>query len=126
MNIEIASPDLSCPALPDEIFGLSTAAPDLTYHDRCEELWSEIVTEILDPDYLKRAHHNTGTYDIGCRGPLCRKAQREHPRRKSPVGNVIMLREERVYDPVIEYFHVVMKYRVRSAQQALLKELRDS
>ena len=117
--------DLSCPNVPKEIFDLAQEDADLTYHMRCEELWEEVVAEVLDHDYLKRSHHNVGTYDQGCRGPLCRKALREHPRRKSPAGTVLQLREERIYDPVLEYFHVVMKHRVRVAQQNILKDLKE-
>lgn len=117
--------DLSCPDVPREIFDLAREDADLTYNMRCEELWTEVVSEVLDHEYLKRSHHNVGTYDQGCRGPLCRKALREHPRRKSPAGTTLQLREERIYDPVLEYFHVVMKHRVRVAQQNILKDLKE-
>lgn len=113
------------PDVPREIFDLALEDADLTYHMRCEELWSEVVTEVLDRDYIKRAHQNVGTYDQGCRGPLCRKALREHPRRKTPAGTVLQLREERIYDPVLEYFYVVVKHRVRVAQQNILANLRE-
>ena len=117
--------DLNCPDVPREIFDLAQEDADLTYTLRCQELWSEITLEILDNAFLRRSHHNVGTYDQGCRGPLCRKALREHPRRKSPAGTALQLREERIYDPVLEYFHVVMKHRVRLAQQNILKELKE-
>jgi len=117
--------DLTCPAVPRDIFDVAMDDADLTYNLRCEELWNEVLAEVRDENYLKRAHHNIGTYDQGCRGPLCRKALREHPRRKSPAGNALQLREERIYDPVLEYYHVVVKYRIRVAQQALLKTLRE-
>lgn len=115
--------DLSVPEVPSAIFNVATDDADLSYHLRCDELWEEVVQEVRDEIYLKRAHHNVGTYDQGCRGPLCRKALREHPRRKTPAGTVLQLREERIYDPVLEYFHVVIKHRVRAAQQEILKEL---
>jgi hypothetical protein len=115
--------DTSCPEVPTDIFNVALDDADLTYTLRCEELWSEVVIEVLDREFTKRAHHNVGTYDQGCHGPLCRKALREHPRRKSPAGTALQLREERIYDPVLEYFHTVIKHRVRAAQQALLKEL---
>lgn len=117
--------DTSCPPVPKEIFDLATEDADLTYHMRCEELWHEVMDEVRDPEYRKRAHHNASTYDQGCRGPLCRKALREHPRRKAPGATEIQLREERIYDPVLEYFHTVLKYRVRITQQAILRELRE-
>lgn len=117
--------DLTCPDVPAAIFNVAQDDADLTYHMRCEELWPEVTSEVLDHEYVKRAHHNVGTYDQGCRGPLCRKALREHPRRKSPVGGVVQLREERIYDPVLEYFHVVIKHRVRVTQQSILKDLKE-
>jgi hypothetical protein len=116
--------DRTIPEIPTAIFNLASDDADLTYALRCDELWDEVLDEAINPEYLgKRAHHNVGTYDQGCRGPLCRKAHREHPRRKSPAGTALQLREERIYDPVIEYFYVVVKHRIRTAQQELLKEL---
>lgn len=115
--------DRTIPEVPFAIFSLATEDPDLTYHLRCEELWKEVVVEVCDSDYTTRSHHNVGTYDVGCRGPLCRKAHREHPRRKAPYGVTMQVKEERIYDPVLEFFHTVMKHRVRKYQQDLLKEL---
>lgn len=115
--------DRSCPEVPLEIFNVAADDADLTYTLRCGELWEEVIDEVLNRDYIKRAHQNVGTYDAGCRGPLCRKALREHPRRKSPAGTTLQLREERIYDPVIEYFYVVAKHRIRTVQQEILKEL---
>jgi hypothetical protein len=117
--------DLKCPEVPGAIFNLALDDADLTYSLRCEELWREVTCEVLDHRFLKRSHHNVGTYDQGCRGPLCRKALREHPRRKTPAGTTLQLREERIYDPVLEYFHVVIKHRVRVAQQNILKDLKE-
>lgn len=117
--------DLTTPEVPRAIFNVALDDADLTYHVRCEELWREVFEEVLDATYTKRAHHNVGTYDQGCRGPLCRKALREHPRRKSPAGTTLQLREERIYDPVLEYFHVVIKHRVRAAQQEILVNLKE-
>lgn len=122
MNLNI---DIKCPDVPSDIFNVALDDADLSYNLRCDELWDEVMAEVLDHEFLKRAHHNVGTYDQGCRGPLCRKALREHPRRKSPAGTALQLREERVYDPVLEYFHVVIKHRVRVAQQNILKELKE-
>lgn len=111
------------PMIPFDIFSLALDDPDLTFHMRCEELWGDVVTELLDPEYRNRSHHNVGTYDQGCRGHLCRKALREHPRRKAVHGVSLQIREERIYDPVLDYFHAVMKHRVRKYQQELLKEI---
>lgn len=115
----------TCPPVPEDIFNVAAEDADLTYHDHCDELWLEVCTEVMDPDYTTRTHHNISTYDVGCRGPLCRKAYREHPRRKSPTISPLQQREERVYDPVLEYFHTVIKYRVRAAQQEILNQLKE-
>lgn len=118
----VAFLDHRIPEVPIEIYSLSMEDPDLTYHLRCKELWEEVCNELVDPEYRNRAH-NASTYDSGCRGPLCRKAHREHPRRKSSHGIPLQVREERIYDPVLDYFHTVMKHRIRKYQQELLKEI---
>lgn len=115
--------DTSVPEIPISIFSLSLEDPDLTYTLRCAELWHEICAELMEPKYKSRSHHNVGTYDQGCHGPLCRKAHREHPRRRSPSGVLMQVQEERIYDPVLEYFHTVMKHRIRKHQTQLLKEI---
>lgn len=93
--------------------------------DRCREeladLWEQVIAEVFDVAYRGRSHHNVGTYDQGCRGPLCRKALREHPRRKNPMDiSIVSPRYERMFDPILEYFHTVLKYRVREHKSALL------
>lgn len=115
--------DLATPSIPFEIFSLALEDPDLTYNLRCAEIWKDVCDELLAPEYKARSHHNVGTYDAGCKGPLCRKAHREHPRRRSPSGVLIQVREERIYDPVLEYFHTVLKHRIRKQQTLLLKEI---
>lgn len=121
--MNIPSIDLAIPDIPYTIFSLATEDADLTYHMRCVELWESVCQEVMNIDYMSRQHHNAGTYDKGCRGPLCRKALREHPRRRSPSGVLIQVHEERIYDPVLEYFHTVIKHRVRTQQTALLKQI---
>jgi hypothetical protein len=115
--------DKTIPEIPQPIFSLALDDPDLTFHMRCEELWREVIEELCDDTYARRAHHNNGTYDQGCRGPLCRKALRDHSRRKSPSGLALIVREERVYDPVLEYFHTVMKFRIKNYQTQILEEI---
>lgn len=115
--------DIRQPEVPYDIFSLSTEDPDLMYHAVCGELWADVLAELQSEVYNKRAHANVGTYDQGCRGPLCRKALREHPRRRPPHGVAVQLREERVFDPVLDYFHTVLKHRIRNEQQQILQEL---
>lgn len=114
------------PDIPGAIFNLALDDADLTYHGRCAELWVEVVKEVRDEAYLGRAHHNTGTYDRGCRGPLCIKALRENPRRRTAAGNPLQLREERIYDPVLEYFHTVAKHRIRTKQQEIIRDIKEN
>jgi len=120
MSIELAMPEI-----PSDIFNAALEDQDLFYHDRCRELWQEVIEEVMEEEYSGRQHHNTGTYNQGCRGPLCRKANREHPRRNTTAPTPLQLRDERVYDPVLEYFNVIIRHRVRTAQQTILKELKE-
>ena len=115
------------PEVPWDIFSLAIDIPDLTYHLRCEELWDEVLNEMLDGTFTNRQHHNSSTYDSGCRGILCRKANRDHPRRKPTHDQShLYTREERIFDPVLEYFHVVAKHRVKIARMELLQELKEN
>lgn len=41
------------------------------------ELPDDVVEELLDPRFLNRTHHKKATYAKGCRGPLCRKEERD-------------------------------------------------
>lgn len=115
--------DKSIPVIPETIL------PDghrgtLTFTTDVRELWTDILDELCDDEFITRIHHNVGTYDKGCRGPLCRKALREHPKRRTPTGfSGLTPREERLYDPVIEYFHTVAKFRIKTHQHKLYREL---
>jgi|SRR6478736_2577318 len=42
-----------------------------------EEIPEDIKAEILDKAYAARTHGNRACYAAGCRGPLCRKAERD-------------------------------------------------
>lgn len=48
-----------------------------------DELPDDVRTELLDPRFTSRTHGNRGTYarasdgGKGCRGPLCKKAERD-------------------------------------------------
>lgn len=117
--------DTATPEIPEAIFNLAKDDADLFYQEHCNELWRQVMEELKSAPYRTRSHHNVGTYNQGCRGPLCRKANREHPRRKTPEVSLSQLREERIYDPVLEYFHVVMRHRIRSAQNEILRGVRE-
>lgn len=114
------------PPIPTEILSLSVEPPTADYDGECEALWKAVCEEFFDTEYVPRSHHSIGTYNKGCRGPLCRKANREHPRRASGESTVGQLRYQRIFDPVLEYFHTVLKYRVRLVHQQALKDPEES
>lgn len=90
----------------------------------CRTLWEDVIKELCDEPYLSRSHHNVGTYDQGCRGPLCRKAHREHPKRRKP--NELPSRPdrpERAFDPVLEFYHTVAKLRLREYRSSIMMHL---
>jgi hypothetical protein len=48
-----------------------------------EELPADVRAELEDPEYITRSHYSRATYAEGCRGPLCRKAERDRGRRRN-------------------------------------------
>lgn len=115
MNLQIA------PHIPAEL--IPVPLPD-DWAVMCRQLWNDTIKELCDEIYLTRSHHNVGTYDQGCRGPLCRKAHREHPKRRKP--NDLPTRSalpERAFDPVLEFYHTVAKLRLRTVRAQLLTRL---
>lgn len=113
--------DRDMPQIPTEL------VPDvlpINWSDEIENIWTQVLAELTDAEYITRSHHSAGTHDKGCRGPLCRKAYREHPRRKTPAGlSGYSPREERIYDPVMDFFHLIIRYRIKNFQRQLYKEL---
>lgn len=45
-----------------------------------DELDAEVRNELSDPTHANRTHYRKATYAAGCRGPLCRKAERDEGR----------------------------------------------
>lgn len=41
---------------------------------------ADIFLELSDSEYITRQHHSRATYALGCRGPLCQKAERDRGR----------------------------------------------
>lgn len=52
-----------------------------------DDLISQIVDELLDPNFAGRTHSYRTTYKAGCDGPLCRKAERDRSNRKRAKAN---------------------------------------
>lgn len=48
-----------------------------------DDLWCNLLMELAHPAWINRKHYNRRTYDAGCSGPMCRKAVREHARRRN-------------------------------------------
>ena len=50
------------------------------------ETWPEDVrAELEDPSFITRKHYSRATYALGCRGPLCRKAEKDRGRERNEV-----------------------------------------
>lgn len=48
-----------------------------------DELSDDIKAELTDKRFPNRSHHSRSTYADGCRGPLCRKSERDRSRRRT-------------------------------------------
>lgn len=48
-----------------------------------DNLPDDVRQELLDPDYWGRKHYSRSTYADGCRGPFCRKSERDRGRFRS-------------------------------------------
>jgi len=83
-------------------------------------LWNELIVEFLDDDYAGRTHGHRRTYDAGCKGPACRKAARDHSRRrnKSEPSD-----ETKALDALIEAWVPVVVGRIILARERMVKEL---
>lgn len=108
---------MSVPPVPLDLFDHGMPDSELA------ELWHALVVELLDSDYIGRAHQNRRTYDAGCQGPLCRKAAREHSRRRisaEPKLKYVYL------DGILDAWKPVAEARIRVAQQKILEALTAS
>lgn len=45
-----------------------------------DSLPADVLAELTDPLYINMSHHKKATYGKGCRGPLCKKAERDEAR----------------------------------------------
>jgi len=69
---------VSYPTLPPE---LGITDPDIL--SELPQLWRDVCREILDEDFKTRSHLHRKTYEVGCHGPLCTKANRDFANRLS-------------------------------------------
>lgn len=116
--------DRTKPSLPDELLRFSLDEIDiLDFPAQLEKLWEEILVELAQPKWIGRAH-NRGTYDQGCRGPLCRKAVRENTRRKRDPEDILPELTYRHLDPIMEYYQMIAKLRLERYRVARLMAIR--
>lgn len=45
-----------------------------------EDLPEDVLEELTDPKFASRQHYSRATYALGCRGPLCKKGERDRGR----------------------------------------------
>ena len=58
-----------------------------------EELMLKVVKELSDPLFLGRTHGKISCYNEGCRGPFCRKVNRDRSRQM--YGNKVNVKRHR-------------------------------
>lgn len=106
---------MTYPSLPAE-FGENCLGEDVT-----QELWNKVILELLNADWTGRTHHNRRTYDAGCKGPLCAKAQREHSRRRSQTTTPS--EKYRFMDAALDYFKPIAEQRIDEAREHMIMQL---
>lgn len=84
------------------------------------ELWHQICVELMNEKYAGRKHGNRRTYDAGCQGPLCKKASREHGRRRVSAAPSAKYQH---LDLVIEAWGPIARDRVEMVRARLLEEI---
>lgn len=77
------------------------------WNQRVDELWDEVRAEFADETHYWQAHYKRHTYDSGCRGPMCRKFVRDASRSRPRSNSMYPPREDRVYDPIIDFYRIV-------------------
>lgn len=105
------------PRLPEELTDCDLLDVELV------ELWNELVKELLDAEYVGRRHENRRTYDAGCHGPMCRKAVREHGRRRASTKPN---ERYKTIDAVLDFYYPVAIARIDEMRQYILQELTAS
>lgn len=88
--------------------------------DELQELWRELIVELLDEEYANRTHGSSRTYDAGCRGPMCKKSVRERSRRRNQVN---ASERYKYVELIIEYWYPIAEARVSEAKHRLVDQL---
>jgi len=105
------------PGLPDELIDCDMLDDELS------ELWNDLIHELLDESYIGRRHENRRTYDAGCHGPLCRKATREHGRRRASTKPS---ERYQTIDAILEFWYPIAAQRIIEVRASILRELTAS
>ncbi len=90
------------------------------YGEELADLWKALIIELMDEDYIGRRHENRRTYDAGCHGPMCRKAIREHGRRRASTQPS---EKYATLDAILEYWYPLAKDRIASVRAQMLSQL---
>lgn len=111
------------PILPEHKAEGIELPPDCQNGDaELETLWVLILRELTDKNFKNRTHGSRRTSEAGCQGPVCRKAVREHGRRRAQ-------REAsgryRYLDPIIDFFERDALNQLEMAELSALKRLSD-
>ena len=86
------------------------------------ELWREVCEELLVPMWRRRSHLHRKTYESGCRGPLCRKANRDFVYRTSE-EEFIPRNKARRFDTVLMFFMVEAQHRIEEEEARMLEKI---
>lgn len=114
-------PDIPVELMPDGI-GEKEALHPLVFERDMEKLWSDICFELTDTQFTRRTHHNRKTYQVGCHGPLCLKANRDWAYRRASVG-APPATEARKYDLLILFFGEQAKKRIAEQEAAMMERI---
>lgn len=105
---------MSLPTIPYEAADHDLSVAELS------NLWHLLCVELMDKKFGGRTHGNRRTYDAGCAGPLCRKAVREHGRRRNKTNPSDRYR---CVDLILDAWEPVATHRLQVAQELLLQEI---
>jgi hypothetical protein len=111
------------PTIPFELLPKNFPAD---FEERCLEIWTGILAELADENYYWQAHYKRNTYDNGCRGPMCRKFVRDASRSRPRSNSMYPPREDRIYDPIIDFYKIVALKLVTEQHLRLQEQLKGA
>lgn len=84
------------------------------------DLWRQLVSELLNEKFQGRTHGNRRTRDAGCKGPLCKKAQRDYGRRRYALQGSSKFTYS---DLILVAWYPIAQRRLTQARQSLLERI---